>query len=306
MVDVVIPVYKPGDDLLRLLRKLDEQSVKPKNIILINTEEQFFDTEKYMFLPNVQVQHISKKEFDHGGTRHMGMELSDAEYVLFMTMDAIPVDDKLIERLLHGFDSVGPKGEIPAVCYGRQLSDGKCRLQEQNLRLSNYPEHSMIKTKADVPNMGIKAYFCSDVCAMYDRKIYYDNGGFEKKTIFNEDMIYAAKAINNNYAVVYCADAGVWHAHDFTNKQQLRRSFDMGVSQAEHPEIFENVSSEQAGVKYVISTMKFLLKKGHWYEVPHLIISCIYRYVGYRNGRRYKKLSRRKILRMTSNPDYWI
>ena len=49
--------------------------------------------------------------------------------------------------------------------------------------------------------MGIKAWFCSDVCAAYRKKIYDEAGGFVKKTVFNEDMLMAAEAMKLGYAV---------------------------------------------------------------------------------------------------------
>ena len=56
--------------------------------------------------------------------------------------------------------------------------------------------------------LGIKTFFCSNVCAAYRREIYEELGGFVKHTIFNEDMIYAAKAVEAGYAIAYAADAG--------------------------------------------------------------------------------------------------
>ena len=81
--------------------------------------------------------------------------------------------------------------------------------------------------------MGIKAFFCSDVCAMYDRKKYIEQGGFIKKTIFNEDMIMAYKFLMAGYGVYYKADACVIHSHNYSNMQQFHRNFDLGVSQAD-------------------------------------------------------------------------
>ena len=47
----------------------------------------------------------------------------------------------------------------------------------------NYPEQSKIKTKADLETLGIKTFFCSNVCAAYNRKIFDELGGFVKHTI---------------------------------------------------------------------------------------------------------------------------
>ena len=51
-----------------------------------------------------------------------------------------------------------------------------------------------MKTLEDLEGMGVKAFFCSNVCAAYRRDIYDELGGFVRRAIFNEDMIYAAGA----------------------------------------------------------------------------------------------------------------
>ena len=103
-IDVIIPIYKPGQELFALLDRLRNQTVPIQNIILMNTEEKYFDelvygtrfSEKYK---NVRVYHLSKREFDHGGTRHKGVQLSDADVFICMTQDAMPVDEFLVQNL---------------------------------------------------------------------------------------------------------------------------------------------------------------------------------------------------------------
>ena len=95
--------------------------------------------------------------------------------------------------------------------------------------------------------LGIKTYFCSNVCAMYSRKIYNVIGGFTHKTIFNEDMVYAGNACQKGYAICYVPEAGVIHSHNYSCGQQFHRNFDLGVSQTDHPEIFGGISSESEG-----------------------------------------------------------
>lgn len=299
-VDVVIPVYKPGDELLALLQKLQKQTNPVKRIIIINTEKVFFDENKYMISPDIEVYHISREEFDHAATRRMGMDKASAKYVLFMTMDAVPKDKYLVERLAESF-----KGRNAAVAYARQLPKKGCRLIERFSREYNYPADDMYKTAADTDRLGIKTFFCSDVCAMYDREIFMKLGGFTKKAIFNEDMVYAAKAVDAGYGIMYCARAMVFHSHNYGCAEQFRRNFDLGVSQAEHPEVFERVSSESEGVRLVKKTAAYLCRRGHWYELPYLVFASASKYLGYRMGRRYEKLSRRRILRYTNNRYYW-
>ena len=87
------------------------------------------------------------------------------------------------------------------------------------------------------------------MCAAYDREVYQKMGGFTERAIFNEDMIYAGTMVQNGYTVVYAADARVYHSHNYSGRQQFHRNFDLGVSQAEHPEIFEGVPSEGEGIR---------------------------------------------------------
>ena len=63
--------------------------------------------------------------------------------------------------------------------------------------------------------------------------------GFIKNAIFNEDMIFAGKAVmEDDYAIAYVADAKVIHSHNYNCTQQFKRNFDLAVSQADHPEVF--------------------------------------------------------------------
>ena len=50
-------------------------------------------------------------------------------------------------------------------------------------------------------------------------------------------------------AVAYCAEAVVLHSHNYTGIQQFKRNFDLGVSQADHPEIFQAARSESEGIR---------------------------------------------------------
>ena len=102
-IDVIIPVYRPDEKLHRLLLALERQTVKPSRILLVNTERELFDDACLKGTEHVEVIHIQKSEFDHGGTRHMAAEMLQGAFLLFLTQDAIPADDCLIERLYEVF-----------------------------------------------------------------------------------------------------------------------------------------------------------------------------------------------------------
>ena len=303
-IDVIIPVYKPGKELFTLLDRLENQTVAINRIILMNTEEKYFEqlvygkkfSEKYQ---NIKVYHLSKREFDHGGTRRRGVTKSDADIFVMMTQDALPADEFLLENLTANL-----RGKV-AVSYGRQLPAKDCSLPERIGRSFNYPEYSRIKTEADLPELGIKTYFCSNVCAAYRRDVYEELGGFVRHTIFNEDMLYAAAAVKAGYGVAYEAQAQVIHSHNYTNMQQLHRNFDLGVSQARHPEVFAGVPSESEGKRLMVETIRQLREKKLSRKIPAFCVQCAFKYAGYLLGKNYQRLPRRLVLSLTMNREYW-
>lgn len=307
-IDVIIPVYKPDKKLFSLLNALNKQTLRPQTIILMNTEKKYFDelvwgTDFPQRFPNVEVHHISKEEFDHGGTRRRAVRQSTAPAFVMMTQDAIPADNMLLENLVNGLYK--QEKNMIAVAYARQLADDKCGVLETASREFNYPEESVTKTRKDIDKLGIKTFFCSDVCAAYRREVYEKLGGFVRHTLFNEDMIFASNAIKAGYAIRYQADACVIHSHNYSNKQQLHRNFDLGVSQNQHPEVFKGISSESEGKKMVVATTKKLINEKKIMELPHFYAQCASKYAGYLLGKNYDKLPKSIVMKLTTNPKFF-
>lgn len=299
-VDVVIPSYRPDEKFSRLVKKLQEQEYPIGTIFVINTKAGRFPKEVEQ-MEKVKVSHIERREFDHGATRDMGMQMSKAEIVVFMTQDAVPADEYVIGNLVKVLE----EDEMTGAAYARQLTASDCNYIEKYTRKFNYPENSRIKSKEDLQEMGIKTFFCSNVCAAYKRNIYEKVGGFCKKTIFNEDMILAGHMINDGYKVAYVAEARVIHSHNYTGMQQFHRNFDMAVSQAEHPEVFESIKSESEGIKLVKQTAAHLVKRRKIHLVPKLVYQSGCKYIGYRMGKMYKKLPDKVVKWCSMSPGYW-
>ena len=297
-IDVIIPVYRPGAEFQKLLKRLMKQTVPVNKIIVMQTMEEG-EALLHSEHERIEVFPVKKEEFDHGATRDAGAGKSDADYILFMTQDAIPCDDKLIEKLL-----AGSLKEKVGICYARQLPRKEADLVEQMTREFNYPAQSRLKTSADRETLGIKTYFSSDVCAMYDRALYQKLGGFVHPTIFNEDMIMAYRVIEAGYAVYYQAEAKVFHSHSYTCMQQFHRNFDLGVSQKQYSEIFEKISSEKEGAGYAKKILFTLLKKGHFLMAVYFAAQCGFRLFGYKLGKHYDKLPYQILMKCTASKGY--
>lgn len=299
-IDVIIPTYRPDERVVLLVRRLLKQSRRPDHIYLVNTVSESFPKELTEFPEEVIVTHIRPEQFDHGGTRHEAAMHSKAEFLLYMTQDAVPVGEDLIETLFCCFED-----EKVGAAYGRQLPAQDCHLIERYTRSFNYPSKSRVKSVEDLPELGIKTYFCSDVCAMYRRSVYESLGGFEEKMIFNEDMVMAAKIIQSGYKVAYAAEAKVIHSHNYSCLQQFKRNFDLAVSQADFPQIFEEVKSENEGIRLVKETARYLIQIKKPWLILSLVIKSGFKFLGYRLGKQYKKLPGWVIRRCTMNLRYW-
>jgi len=119
-IDVIIPTYHPDEKLEKCLRMLKRQTVQPQRILLINTEEEFFHSKVFSTLKQGEIIHITKPEFDHGGTRNQAAAMCDGEIMILLTQDAIPADEHLIENLIKPFED-----EEVCAAYGRQMADKK-------------------------------------------------------------------------------------------------------------------------------------------------------------------------------------
>lgn len=299
IVDVIIPAYNPGEEFIELISRLKKQTYPIRQIHVVHTEAGKFP-EEFCLEQELKVTHIKKEEFDHGGTRHMAAEQSDADVLVFMTQDAMPADKMLVSNLVNAFEN-----ENVGAAYARQLPAKDCDWVERYTRVFNYPEENKLKGKEDISQLGIKTFFCSNVCAAYRRSIYQELGGFERNTIFNEDMIFAGRMVKEGYLIAYQAGARVIHSHNYTGIQQLHRNFDLAVSQEDHPEVFEGIRSESEGIRLVINTIKYLIKTKKAHLIPGMIYKTGCKYIGYKLGRNYKKLPKALVLKLTMNPMYW-
>ena len=73
----------------------------------------------------------------------------------------------------------------------------------------------------------------------------------------------------------------------------------------EHSEIFADVPSEGEGLRLVKRSMAYLVKTGHVWLIPQLILQSGAKYAGYFLGKRYHKLPEKIVLACTMNPYYW-
>ena len=281
-LSLIIPTLNAEKYICPLVDSINNQTIVPDEIIIVDSESDDQTVESVKNKPNVKVIQIKRNEFDHGKTRDMALRSSIGEFIVFMTQDAIPNNEYFIERLVSPFFM----DEMIVLSTGRQLPKPDASKMEQLVRAFNYPAESKVRSKDDIPEMGIKTFFASDVCSAYRRKIYEELDGFDYPIKTNEDMFYAAKVINAGYKIAYCADAEVLHSHNFTLKEQYKRNYSQGYEIERHRDILGKSSQESEGMKLVKYVSKGLLKKGRILSFIHFGFDCCARLMGSKKGKK--------------------
>ena len=280
-VSAVIPTLNAGSGLEALLTKLEGQTLKPQEILVIDSGSADGTLATLSRHPDVRVRRIDREEFNHGGTRDLAFSLTTGEIVAFLTQDAMPAADTLLERL------AAPLAQEKVIAaYGRQLPREDASPREKLVRGFNYPETSEVHTMADLPEKGIRTFFLSDVCAAYRRKEYEELGGFEKDVRTNEDMFFAARAIRAGYGIAYAAEAEVIHSHDFSFREQYDRNRLQGYEIARHAALLGNASASRTGMAMLKEVSGALLRQGRIGSIFGLVMDCGARYLGSRAGRK--------------------
>ena len=294
---LVCPTLNPGDSFDDWLNAYNSQQEKPAAALIIDSSSDdgsIEDVEKSGFIVNV----IDRSQFSHGGTRQQAVaDNAGYDYVIFLTQDALLYDRHALSVLLSAFEDTA----VAAVC-GRQLPRHKAGPVEAHARHFSYPDISNIRSIKDAKSLGIKAAFMSNSFAAYRRDALLTIGGFPEDVIFGEDMYVAARLLMAGYKIAYAADAKVYHSHDYSIVQEMKRYFDMGVFHAREPWIRASFGvAENAGSRFVISELNYLAKHAVW-RLPEVVLRNIMRYAGFRLGlaERYIPLYFKKKISMNA------
>lgn len=283
-VSVIIPTLNAGPEFALLLERLRAQSLPPLEIIVVDTSSSD-GTPEAARAAGCKVITVTPETFDHGGTRNFAARHASGDALLFMTQDALPCDDRLLEELAGSLADP----EV-AYAYARQVARPEADELERMSREFNYPDRSLRKTRDDLDRMGIKTFFCSNVCAAIRAEMFLSMGGFVQPTRFNEDLFLAARCVLKGYTIAYNAQAKVLHSHNYSAAQQFKRFFDNGASMREQEWILPYTSVGKEGSRLVRAQAQTLLRTGKWHRLPGLVAENAAKLIGYKLGLNYRKL----------------
>lgn len=276
-VSIIIPTYNAGKEFENLALMIKTQTANIRQVLVIDsssTDETVNIAQKYGFA----VEIIKKSEFGHGKTRQYALEKVKTEIVVFLTQDALLYDEFSIENLVRCLIS----DEKIAAVYGRQMPYENTGILGKFARLYNYPPISKINNFDDRKIRGLKTAFLSDSFSAYKRMPLNKIGGFPDVN-FGEDTFVAAKLLMNGYKTAYCADAKVYHSHDYSLIEQYKRNKEIGKFHRQEKWLLETFGkAEGEGLKFIVNEVKYLVKNGKFYYLPIAFLHNVVKYLGYR------------------------
>lgn len=295
-----IPTLNAGPFASRLLDSIQRQHIQPDQIIIVDSGSSDGSIEQFRDA-GLRVEAIPGEQFDHGATRQFAADLAgDVDVVIFLTQDAILAGKQDFSNLLACF-----RAAKVGAAYGRQLPRQNAGEIEAHARLYNYPRTGRVKSASDIPLSGIKTAFISNSFAAYRRSALIDAGGFPPGVILGEDTCVAGRMLLQGWKIAYCAEAQVFHSHNYTIGQEFRRYFDIGVLHGRESWLrreFGQAGGE--GGRFVKSELHYLLQRR-----PDLIPSALvrngFKLMGYKLGTWEKFLPLFLKRRLSMHRKYW-
>lgn len=297
---IIIPTKNAGASFAKVLQALIEQDGWSGRCIVIDSGS-LDDTPSIALDYGCELIQIRPLDFDHGGTRQYGVEISNpTPFIIFLTQDAILATKDALIHLMSGFDDP----QVGA-CFGRQVPKKGANLIEYHARLFNYPKQSRTTSLDDAKTMGIKAAFLSNSFAAYRRAALDSVDGFPREVIFGEDMLTAAKMLRRGWKISYRAQAEAFHSHDYSFTQEFRRYFDMGVmhSRAKNDLAFLG-KARREGWKFIRSETLWLARHAPWLISRAWIRNGV-KLAGYKLGKLERSIPLWIKRRLSMNKNYW-
>ena len=175
-----------------------------------------------------RLERISSEDFGHGRTRNYAASLSQAEYLVFLTHDAIPADPHWLSALLMPMRTDNRIGGV----FGRHIAHDDAdpfiawELSEHFKGLRNFPVVEITDRVAYDADQGLQQiyHYYSDNSSAMPRRIWQE---FPYPDVqFAEDQIWAKIIVEAVYRKAFAPDSVVKHSHSFGPVETLRRSYD--------------------------------------------------------------------------------
>ena len=199
-VSAVIRAYNEAKNIGRLLEGLEQQTVKPDEIVLVDSGSTD-DTVAIAKAAGCRIVHIDKSEFSFGRALNRGCAVATGDVLLFASAHVYPLYNTHVEHLISAFDRDGV-----AIAYGRQVGDERTKFSESRVMLKWFPNHNIWDQSHPFSNNANAAVL----------KSAWQESPYDEALTGLEDLDFAKKALARGHKIAYVADAPIVHVHEET------------------------------------------------------------------------------------------
>ena len=226
MVDasILLLTKNAGPDLARLLESVRSQKTNLCTEIIAVDSGSTDRTVDLLTSFAVPVRRIPPEHFHHARTRNFAATLARGKFLVFLSQDAIPVDQEWLTNLLANFHD-----PLVGAVYGRQIPKAESSLERRDVFDTIYGEKKIVKDPARRNGMGYRFYHFSDVNAALRRSVW-EKARFPEDLKVFEDLGIAKRILDGGWKIVYEPKAAVFHSHSHSTVELLKRYFDIGYT----------------------------------------------------------------------------
>ncbi|MCF7815280.1 MAG: glycosyltransferase [Candidatus Cloacimonetes bacterium] len=209
---IFIPTKNAGPEFRIVLKKICDQQEKNIEIIILDSGSTDETLEIARSFP-VKLHEIKPVEFGHGKTRNLALEYAKADFIVFLSQDAIPFDEFWLSCLLRNFDDL----EVVGV-FSRQIPRQNSKEVQRFFYQYYFPNKKIIRPQSEF-NSSQNRFF-SNVSSCI-RKDVLQKYPFDETILTSEDQDWAMRVIQLGFKTFYEPDSLVIHSHDHNLKQAL-------------------------------------------------------------------------------------
>jgi len=298
-VSVVIPTLNARPHLPDLFRAFrDQRPAPPAEIILVDSGSRDGTLEHLAGIEGVRV--VTIEHFTHGGARNLGVRESRGEFVVFLSQDALPADERWLSHLLAPFAAPDV-----AAAFSRQRPRPDASPMERHFLETHFPAGNPVLMRhrgAEQPVFQRDVFF-SNVSAAVRREAALRHP-FDEELIMSEDQQLARDLLLAGHAVAYAPSSEVLHSHNYTLRQAFERYFDSVYSLTKifpHHDIGHSVS---LGVGY-LRREAVMMARRHPEHLPRYAGYVLAKSLGTLLGHYAERLPRSWARRMSMHKAFW-
>jgi rhamnosyltransferase len=258
-VSIIILTKNAGEGFATLLQRLSSQKFEGNYEIIVIDSGSTDSTSEIARSYPVKFISIKPEEFHHGSTRNFGAEQATGTVLVYITQDALPLDDDWLHKLTDDFGDAQV-----AMVVGRQIPWQTTKPPEKFFYSYYFPEHR-IEVVSGASDYYRDNMFISNVDSAI-RTDVWKQFRFAEDIVLAEDKEFARRILPAGWKIVYRPDAVVYHAHDFSLRSIFRRSVDAGTALKQKVNVPRSKNWVTNRFGYFVKEARYIMANNGWWK----------------------------------------